>query len=360
MNYLIYLTERCNLQCKYCEPIEKRNKFKQDIDYDINKLIEFLNKDKNLSLHLYGGEPLLAIDKIKTILTKTNPNHVNLQTNGLLLNNLNPTILEKLNVISISIDGNEEITNSFRGKEVYSNILTQVNKLKNDGYKGMVNARMTVSPGSNIFENVTSILNTKLFDSVHWQLDALFNNNFKGREEEIKTWFKDYYNPGINRLISLWVNKLVRNHRLIQMVPFMGIMKNLITNRQVKNIYCGAGYLLKAITTTGEIFPCPVMRIYPKYSQGNIKTMSPEDIKPGPDLGPPCDSCDYLKFCGGRCLCANKENQWDKKGFELVCNSVKNLIDELIMIKPIVQSAIDQGYIKESDLIIYQDYEVIP
>ena len=85
---MLYTTEKCNLTCTYCEDIKERNKLSKNKHFDQKTLISTLNKIPNLTLHFYGGEPLLNINLIKNILNNVNYDRVTLQTNGTLLHNL--------------------------------------------------------------------------------------------------------------------------------------------------------------------------------------------------------------------------------------------------------------------------------
>ena len=50
MFFILYLTDRCNLQCTYCEAADRRTRFTQDLAYDLDDLIDFFNRDDNLFL----------------------------------------------------------------------------------------------------------------------------------------------------------------------------------------------------------------------------------------------------------------------------------------------------------------------
>lgn len=76
-NVTIYLTSKCNLQCKYCY-IEKNQNFLNEMDIPIAenqlsywKQVLAFNKDIKYtlrSLTFWGGEPLLSFDRLYTIL----------------------------------------------------------------------------------------------------------------------------------------------------------------------------------------------------------------------------------------------------------------------------------------------------
>lgn len=71
MEYVIHLTEKCNLNCKYCY----ENKNDKDISFNnIKSLIDYeiSQKNKYSIITFYGGEPLLKINLIKRTINYIN------------------------------------------------------------------------------------------------------------------------------------------------------------------------------------------------------------------------------------------------------------------------------------------------
>ncbi len=104
----IALTNRCNLNCKYCYAIKNNI----DIPYDFLKdLIIELDLLGTLELTFGGGEPLLyprLIELIGWIWKNTNLG-INITTNGLLLTEeITKEITGKISSIRFSIDGLED------------------------------------------------------------------------------------------------------------------------------------------------------------------------------------------------------------------------------------------------------------
>ncbi len=98
------LTTECNLKCKYCfgEVVEdfEEDFGELDIDYLLPKntnyeyklLERFCAKDQDCILTFYGGEPLLRIEDIKTIMDLVNTKFFMIQTNGLFLDKLDSNV----------------------------------------------------------------------------------------------------------------------------------------------------------------------------------------------------------------------------------------------------------------------------
>jgi len=129
----LILSEKCNLNCKYCHLWNKKNKEKIKLNY-INYLTKIL-KTNNLLLEFQGGEPLLQFDLIKKIyfILKNNFENVNfiLTTNGLLLNEENITWLVLNNIsVNISFDFFSTINNRLNwNKKLFKKLIDNINTI---------------------------------------------------------------------------------------------------------------------------------------------------------------------------------------------------------------------------------------
>lgn len=364
MEFIIFLTERCNLDCTYCGEGKARNDLQKDVSYDASVLIDFLRQAPDVALHLYGGEPLLNIPLLQAILTHVESDNVTVQTNGLLLNKLPESVWEKISLLSVSLDGPPATSNRFRGDGTHEKVLEQVAEIRRRGFPNEIHARMTVSPGVDIYDSVTYF--TKrcpvAFDAVHWQLNVLFAADDAWHEdhEAVKRWFCESYNPGISALMDYWYGNMKQHGTVVRLVPFVTMMDSILTNDPVDNVRCGAGWQTWSISTNGDIYPCPVMSSYPEFRVGNIADMRPSEIRPTCRLQEPCPSCGVFGHCGGRCLCSNLRNLWDKEGFEVVCGSIKHLVTELERVEPGVRQLIAEGTIDPDDFGGIQFHEITP
>ncbi len=344
MNYHLILTHRCNLSCSYCGGT--RDVEPQEVSYSPEALKEFLEKDSKPVLAFYGGEPLLRLDYIEKVMENLEATFV-IQTNGLLLHKLKPELLKKFHTILISIDGGEEVTDKHRGRGVYRRIRENMRIIRERGFEGDLIARMTVSKDADIYRDVTHLLNLENpgFDHVHWQLD--FEMFWEGNEEEtLERWLKESYNPGITKLVKLWVEEM-RNSRVLGMVPFLGIMGSLLRGESSK-LRCGSGEYFFAIGTDGTISYCPVVSEYSFARVGSIFE-GPESIKKV-SVGEPCTGCEVFEVCGGRCLFVNKFKHWlGEENFSRICRSVKHLISQLERVKPEIEKLIEDGIISRED-----------
>ncbi len=368
MHYHIILTEICNGECRYCykkslqefdNELDKKFKFDfsspEKSEINIGKLKRFLENDKNAVVVFYGGEPLLEIEKIKEIMDNIDV-PFRMQTNGLFLDKIPTHYLNKITKILVSIDGDKERTDFNRGEGTFNRIIDNIKLIKKNGYKGELVARMTISRFPDICEQVLNLIDLCLFDSFHWQLDAGFFkfdfnfNEFNG--------FVDEYNKSVSNLIDFWIKEMEKGN-LIKIYPFLGIMNSILNEENIK-LRCGAGHSGYAITTNGKIVACPIMNCIKDFEAGTLDS-NVKDLKKF-DVSGTCALCNYLNLCGGRCLYWNQANLWPEEGNELICKTIKHLIDELNKRKNEINELIEKNIISKSDFD-YEKYfgpEIIP
>lgn len=374
MNFYVTLTTDCNLQCSYCYGkscqdfggdfgrLEVDYSIPASISYETPDLVRFLARDPDLTLIFYGGEPLLEVEKLKEIMDNVYARRYIIQTNGLMLDTLDPEYARRLDTILVSVDGEKVLTDRNRGTGVYERVVKNLRWLLDTGFESELIARMTVTAGTQIDRQVTWLLTNKdfPFKSVHWQLDALFWQNDPGRIE-FENWSKGVYNRGVANLAKMWVEHMERFGTVLKIYPFMSIMHSLLTNEKSK-LRCGAGWNTFNIQTDGNIAPCPVMAGMKDFYLGNIWDKQPLDLEDSVFVGSPCTECGILDICGGRCLYANATKRWGEEGFRLVCGTVVNLVDSLRRFEPQVRQLLSENRIAMEDFEYrrYNSCEMIP
>jgi putative peptide-modifying radical SAM enzyme len=372
MFFHLIMTGECNLQCKYCygEAIKDTDSefYDHDIDYNLPKTINyniedlknFCTQDPECVLTFYGGEPLLCTEQIKEIMNKVPAKHFMIQTNGLLLNQLESDYVNRFHTILVSIDGDETATDYYRGKGTFKKVIGNLKQIKNNGFKGELIARMTVAEQTDICKQVTWLMNNNefTFNSIHWQLNAGFWKDYDRRN--FKTWLQKSYNPGIEKLCNHWIDKMEKDSTVPRLYPFLGIAESFL-NGEKTLLRCGSGWTNYTIQTDGNIIPCPAMWGIKKHYVGNILTSSPTKLK-HIHLGEPCSSCDILGICGGRCLYANLAKRWNPSQYGLVCNAVRNLVDSVGEVMPRIDQLLRSGKLSKEHFrfLKYNGCEIIP
>ncbi|MHA2211405.1 MAG: TIGR04084 family radical SAM/SPASM domain-containing protein [Candidatus Thorarchaeota archaeon] len=337
---------RCNLNCRYCHGGEHTGP-DSEVQYSMDELSSFLQRDDDIQLMLYGGEPTLRIPLITDLMEQFHQARFMLQTNGLLVNQIPEENVRRFQSILVSIDGTEETTDGYRSNGVYKKVIKNVKWLRDIGYEGDIVARMAVSEQSDIYRDVRHLLDLKdpPFDHVHWQLNVVWDA--EGNWNDFDDWLNNSYNPGISRLVDEWID-LMKIGVVNGIVPFLPLMHSLLTDED-SELRCGSGLDTFAIHVDGTIGICPISPDWEFSIVGNIKESSPEDLRNVMRVDEPCPSCEIFGICGGRCLFANKQRLWGNEGFTKVCESVKHLVASLQKHVPMVKLLIGKGVISIGD-----------
>jgi putative peptide-modifying radical SAM enzyme len=373
MYFHLILTGECNLECRYCfgEAIKDMDDafpdfnvdyhLPKNISYDVAVLDKFCRQDSECVLTFYGGEPLLCIDDMQRIMDGVKAKHFMIQTNGLLLDRLDPEYVNRFHTVLVSIDGDEALTDFYRGQGTFRKVIDNVKLIRQNGFRGELIARMTVMEQTDIYRQVRWLLSNSefSFSSVHWQLNAGFwGNDFARRE--FKKWSQESYNPGIRRLVKFWLDHMEENGVVLRLYPFLGIAESLLLGEK-SFLRCGGGWINYAIQTDGNIVPCPTMWGMKDYYLGHISTADPLRLKKV-FVGKPCTECNIFHICGGRCLYANVTRRWSREAYSLVCDTVRNLVDAIAEEVPRIRKLIENGRIsmKDFEFMKYNGCEIIP
>lgn len=356
MLYILHTTGKCNLKCKYCGGSFPEKLVPWEIEYRIEDLKRFIEKDPQPIIAFYGGEPLLNSKFIIEVMDKIQNAKYVIQTNATLIDKLNCKYWLKFNAILISIDGRREITDYYRGKGLYDKIIESAKKLRKMGYNGDLIARMTISSKSKIYAEVKHILSLGIFDHVHWQLNVVWSTKWKN----FKDWCKNYIN-GVRILIKYWFENACKG-RIFGIAPILGILKVALLNSSIESPPCGAGRNAISICSNGKIYACPIA-VDSKWAElGDIWNYNWKTIK-RISIKEPCIKCGYYNHCGGRCLYAYMEQMWGENGFKEICWINKKTIMEILSVKDKISELIKIRKINMSE-ILYPKFnntiEIIP
>ena len=375
MFFHVILTTECNLQCRYCFG-ESLDDFDEDfgnfeVDYDLPRKVNysvelldnFCRKDPDCFLTFYGGEPLLCADQIRQIMDGVKAKHFMMQTNGLLLDKLEPKYVNRFHTILVSIDGEEALTDYYRGNGTFRKVINNLKLIKQNGFRGELIARMTIMEQTDIYKQVRWLLDNDefSFSSVHWQLNAGFwGNDYQRRNFE--HWTEASYIPGVKKLAEFWVDQMHEKGVVLKLYPLLGIADSFLHKEENGFMRCGGGWINYAVQTDGYIIPCPTMWGMKKYYLGNINDADPLKLKKIFVDQPPCANCSILNVCGGRCLYANITKRWSDEAYGKVCHTVAELVEAVKAEVPRIQRLLKNKKLnlKDFDFIKYNGCEIIP
>lgn len=313
LSFKLWVTEQCNLRCRYCYVSKNANVMNEDI---INKSIMFVNKEmkkykeKELIISFHGGEPLLNFDGIKLFteyMTDHFKNRVFFQliTNGTIINEeIYDYLVKNKFRISVSIDGNKECNDLNRikidGTGSFDSIIKTIDYFKQQKYG--IRIRMTINSS-----------NVHLFSD---SFIYLFEKNAGAIAMDIDTYNKTYndefwsvYEAELYKIIDYlekyhydWYRYYINVFRDFYFSP--------------KEI-CTGGENSFHIDSLGFIYPC-IMAVQNKdmcighVEEGinsiKLKELQSVNIKRNPS----CEQCGARKVCSGEsCKIINKLDTGD-------------------------------------------------
>ncbi len=308
MEYYIYITNACNLNCSYCSVmIDCDNaKIPVEMNYSCYDLKQFIVKnqadfnDNIADIYFFGGEPTLNYSLIEAIMTEMRSvekmiiKYI-LHTNGLLIPYAPSLILNNLDLIIISIDY-EKIFTEGKINSYFENIIQSVQSIRMHDKKIPLIGRLTVSPLTNIYSECSILGN--FFDYVYWQLD---NSQIISNVEN----YKINYIKEINLLFQYWM-AFFREGIFLNYVPFISAIGRMINNTPTPtDFYCGYGSSMIYIQTNGNCYACCDSVETSSHIIGDIfNGIKFNDFGIKDTI---CNDCIYIKICGGRCGRMHKE-----------------------------------------------------
>ena len=342
--YFVLTTGRCNLRCRYCGGSFPEKSVPWSIKYDLHMLKQLIERDSDATVAFYGGEPLLNHGFIEEVMDTVTAKRFVIQTNGLLVKELGWSYWNKMDSVLLSIDGTKKTTDFYRGRGIYERVTETARSLRSNGFKGDLIARMAVSERSDIFNDVTHLLGLRIFDHIHWQLDAGWSDAWN----DFGAWCDGVYKPGIMKLSTNWLSELEMG-RVQGLVPFLGILRRIRRGGPIPP--CGSGTESLSIMPDGSIRACPISFDAGWALVGRLSALPLSEFPKVHIAGSRgCDSCSYLRVCGGRCLYFNRESLWSSKGFAKVCEVTKFTIDRIAAMESSVNKAVAGRLIDPNEL----------
>lgn len=308
MHVTIWVSDKCNLHCKYC--YEGENKPGLIMNERICKETLFfirremhMKKDDRLSITFHGGEPLLGFDCIKFFLREIKaffPEcRFSMTTNlTILTDEMAEVLINEIDDLSISIDGDcmaHDLNRIFaNGCGTYG--IVKANVMKILPLKKNIRARMTVVPETvgRLSLNVEHLilLGFKIIEPI---LD--FTN---------QKWCEKYielYNEELKKVVDI-----LETYQDVDVpILYSAACKN-------RNSPCDGGSASFNIATDGSIYPCILTVNQEEFIIGHVNTeIDDVKVKWIQDLdkvkNEDCIGCQRYHYCKStRCKLVNYIN----------------------------------------------------
>lgn len=295
-NFVLYITQKCNLNCSYCFVKQKNQHIpiKEYIDY----MKKETQKKEQIWVHFFGGEPLLNFEGIQEVVNSMKNYNVRykITTNGTLLNQENVQFFKEHNFeVKISIDGTKESHNRTRKfknhKGSWDAVVEGIHLIKKSNIT--FDLHMTYHPKySELFEGLKSMMEFKprfvIFYPLYEQIE-------KKEEENIKKEFK--------KLGKWYINKIKTQVDFPFIVPFESFLKKLRL-KDTSFRLCGAWEINRCLSQNQQVYACPRMINYERYKVGNFHKMERKkeqlnllSLMSYQFINPECNTCEAKDVC---------------------------------------------------------------
>ena len=354
MFFMIDLTNRCNMSCRYClRDINSRSEEESISENRILDICSFLVNycekigDNRITIQPWGGEPLLEADKIFLMQDELRKHGINpqitIETNGLLLDEKMIKELNRRGIsISISIDGYKNIHDLQRvsvfgkGTHVYvENKIRQVQNLNGADISSITTiTKNSIDHISEIMEYFVKDIGLK-----HLKMNFVHRSKFADNDklclspEEIA----DASTAILDKIVGFHRN----NMEVYEYNTWLKSM-NLLAARKMDVCYsngCCGGRMMISIDKKGDIYPCDVTD-FPEEKLGIIyetddlisqikKTIPGKSYFKRKGIAE-CDTCPWWHYCRGGCTVHMKCAVLDEGVDQIECSVNKSLYPQLV------------------------------
>jgi uncharacterized protein len=291
----LFVTEKCNLNCKYCyeKGIKRKDSMSPQIaESTLNRIIPQLDMYDNVLIDLIGGEPLLSFELIKYLISLAKKQQDVWQkkvtffasTNGTLLTDEMKDwfYLNKENItLGLSLDGTKQAQDLNRSKS-YNLIEPHLSFFKETWPYQPV--KMTINPRviDQVYDGVTHIYSLGLKCTANVVFEDVWRS--KKREQQL-----EIFESELDKLVDFFSQRPELDEPgLILKLP----IENCIRNVEKDWSWCGAGRTMKCFFLEGQEFDCH------RFATTLLsKQLTCDDEKNYFELNPKCKDCKFYFAC---------------------------------------------------------------
>lgn len=359
--FIIDVTKRCNLNCLYCfrnlndNRVITKDKLKDICTYILN--ITKQRKLKGVTVQIWGGEPLLAIDRLEYVYNFFQNTDIKLkidiETNGSTITDSIAKKLYDMNInVGVSVDGTKKhqdiqrrLLNNKSSITLVENGISNLKKYYKDKISGITvitkhNYR-DITDIIDYFTNELKISNMK-FNLVKDNPNANEGGIGLSKEETISFANKLF---DVVKLYNMLGIKFSEGNIQMRM---SNLSERSNTSYCISN-GCKGGINLLSIDMNGDIYPCEMMD-YKDVKIGSIykdgKLSSNKDLTRlinqskknntyfKKKINKECKTCPWQYFCKGGCtsriLYSNGKMTYDETECEFNKVIYERIIDEML------------------------------
>jgi len=358
-------TLKCNLKCSYCSlGVGEVLGSQVHVEYDIEQLSTFIDthlRGKEVYVTFYGGEPTLNKALMMEVMQRFPRFRFQLQTNATLIAKLPDWVLNRLSNVLASIDGGEAITDGYRGRGIYRQVIKNLKEVR-EKVGGTITARVTWGNPDTCFDELDQLVSEGApFDYLYWQFvaDEMYAGDSLAKRQAV--------------LVQLIDKFFSRSDVLYPLIPLMGMVRNKLFPTRAQELYAGRAQCrvsthLLNVMPNGEIYPCPDMMYAPDMKMGDVKGnwLQKSPLQATPEM--PCEGCEAFSWCRGNCMknmhlgYVKQDERYRSNVVEPICELIRFMGREIDKHDP--QAWFDRATVpvrkQIMDCEVYEYVEVMP
>ncbi|MDI3480889.1 MAG: uncharacterized protein PWQ97_544 [Tepidanaerobacteraceae bacterium] len=316
----------CNVRCKYCFAAKgdyhgRRELMTKEVGENaVDFLVEHSGNLKNLEIDFFGGEPLMALDTIKQVVSyaknlegKTGKKfHFTITTNALLLNDAVIEYLhQNMDNIVLSLDGRKDVNDNMRvradGSGTYDAAVLNIKKMvelrEKDNKDYYVRGTFT-NKNLDFSEDVFHMADMG-YKQISIEPVVGNEGDFLLRESDVPI-INDQY----EKIAQEYLQRRISGKNPFRFYHFnINIYHGPCAYKRLSA--CGAGREYLAVTPCGDIYPCHQFVGVEDFIMGNVfeKKLNERIVERFKNTHvfakPKCSVCWARFFCSGGCNANN-------------------------------------------------------
>ncbi|MHA1228528.1 MAG: radical SAM protein [Candidatus Hodarchaeales archaeon] len=333
----ILLTNKCNLNCKYCKVMPNiKNEMRPSVQEKVLKKViscffkNSITASSPKTIHITGGEPMIYWGRIKYIVgeierqkRKNERLKIVIGTNGILLDKKKACFIKKHNIkVIVSIDGRKHINDRLRlfknGRGSFDQTINGLKKLKEAGVD--IGLSMVVGKHNiDTLEQEISFLKERFSP-------LSFGVNYMKPPTELQNDFPFLVTP-LEYVRAVYnAHKKFRPEGLFFELVFRQLLP--FVERKFRYYDCGAaaGSTIN-VDSSGNIGPCKSFLVLDKLSEKIKSNININRVlmKRCPLFKQECQECEAIGICGNGCAYQSWIRNNDLLGLDSEsCEYVKN------------------------------------
>ncbi|WP_066059625.1 thioether cross-link-forming SCIFF peptide maturase [Robertmurraya korlensis] len=343
----------CNLSCDYCFASQgKYNGNRAIMSYDVGKraidfLLEHSGHHRNLDIDFFGGEPLMAWNVVKQIVSyarsKEQEYRKNFRftftTNGMLLNDeVTEFLNEEMDNVVLSLDGRREVHDRLRktvnGKGSYDHIVPKFQQFIRKRGEKEYYVRGTYTHDNVDFTNDIFHIADLGFDKLSMEpVICDPKEPYALTEEDLPYIYNQY---------EILAKEMIARGEKGKGFTFYHYMLDLSEGPCIQKRIsgCGSGTEYLAVTPWGELFPCHQFVGDEEFSMGNIwdGVTKPEIEAQFKESNcyskAECQNCWAKLYCSGGCPANSLHATGSINGtYDFSCDIFRKRVECSMMVK---------------------------